>query len=325
MKNKNKIKQILSATALATAVLAGQSHAADVVIGEPNWPSAKATAYVIKEIIEQELGMEVSISPGNNAVIFKAMDRGKGDIDVHPEVWMPNQQNLTDKYTAKGKGTVSLSSSPYDVVQGYCVTRHTIENYGISSIFDLADPENAKLFDTDGDGKGEVWIGGQGWASTPIEQVRARDYGFGEFFELQELDETLALAKLDDAVKKNRPFVSYCYLPHHMFKLYDLEILKEPEHDPAQWTMVQPTDDPDWYNKSSIKVAWANAKVHVAWSNSLDDKSAEISRLLSNIKMDGNTISEWIYALVVDKKDAGAYAKEWVSSNPKIVQAWTGF
>ncbi len=322
MKNKNRFSLFLSAAALSVGALSMPVQASDVVIGEPNWPSAKATAWVVKAIAEQELGIRVDISPGNNAVIFKAMDRGRGDIDVHPEVWMPNQQNLTDQYISKG--TVMMSAKPYDVVQGYCVTRMTAEKYGIRSVYDLADPENARLFDSNGDGKGEMWIGGAGWASTPIEKVRARDYGFGEFFDLQVLDETLALASLDDAVRKDRPFVSYCYKPHHVFKLHELVMLEEPAHDPAKWNMVQPTDDPDWYQKSSISVAWTNATVHLAWSSSLNDKEAEFTRLLSNIQMDSDTISDWIYALVVEKKDAESYARDWVRNNPDKVSRWAG-
>jgi ABC-type proline/glycine betaine transport system substrate-binding protein len=26
------------------------------------------------------------------------MDQGKGDIDVHPDVWLPNQEAFTNKY-----------------------------------------------------------------------------------------------------------------------------------------------------------------------------------------------------------------------------------
>ncbi|WP_271272561.1 ABC transporter substrate-binding protein [Aliamphritea hakodatensis] len=324
MKNNNKLNQVLSAILLASGLsVAGAAQAADVVIGEPNWPSAKVTAYVLKEVIEQELGMEADISPGNNAVIFKAMDSGKGDIDVHPEAWMPNQKSLIDKYT--GKGSVTLSNKPYDVVQGYCVTKETADKHGIKSVFDLADEDNARLFDTDGDGRGEVWIGATGWGSTPVEKIRARDYGFAEFFELQELDETLALSKLDTAVKKQEPFVSYCYAPHHIFKLYDLVMLEEPKYDASKWTMVKPTDDPDWMSKSSVSTAWDNANVHVAWSTSLDDRAPEIARLLQNVKLESADISAWIYAMAVEKKDAGEYARAWVQNNPEKVQKWLGF
>mgnify|MGYP001826587666 CR=1 FL=1 len=33
--------------------------------------------------------------PGNNATFFQAMDQGKGDIGVHPDVWLPNQESFT--------------------------------------------------------------------------------------------------------------------------------------------------------------------------------------------------------------------------------------
>ncbi|MGB1239118.1 MAG: glycine betaine ABC transporter substrate-binding protein [Pseudomonadales bacterium] len=322
MNKKNNLSTLLATTLFTSALTTGSALAADVVIGEPNWPSAKVTAHVLKEVIEQELGLEADVSPGNNAVIFKAMDRGKGDIDVHPEAWMPNQKSLIDKYTAKG--SVTLSGHPYNVVQGYCISRETSEKYGIKSIYDLADPDNAALFDSDGDGRGEVWIGATGWGSTPVEKVRARDYGFAEFFELQELDETLAMSKLDSALKKNQPFVSYCYAPHHIFKLYDLVVLEEPAYDESKWTMVKPTDDPDWMNKSSVGTAWDDAKVHVAWSSALSERSPEIARLLKNVRLESSDISAWIYALAVEKQDATAYAKKWVAQNPTKVQQWLG-
>ncbi|WP_315981999.1 glycine betaine ABC transporter substrate-binding protein [Aliamphritea spongicola] len=119
---------------------------------------------------------------------------------------------------------------------------------------------------------------------------------------MQELDETLALSKLDTAVKKQEPFVSYCYAPHHIFKLYDLVMLEEPEYDASKWTMVKPTDDPDWMSKSSVSTAWDNANVHVAWSTSLDDRAPEIARLLQNVKLESADISAWIYAMAVEKK-----------------------
>ena len=36
----------------------------------------------------------------------------------------------------------------------------------------------AANFDTDGDGMGEIWIGAAGWASTNIEKIRAKSYGY---------------------------------------------------------------------------------------------------------------------------------------------------
>jgi glycine betaine/proline transport system substrate-binding protein len=298
-------------------------NAETINIGVPNWASAKVTAEVLKNIAENDLALQVGLVPSTNPVMFKAMDSGKGDIDVHPEVWMPNQQNLADQYIEKNK-TVAFAGKPYTADQGYCATKNAIEKYGIQSVYDLASPSISKDFDTDGNGKGEIWIGGVGWASTNIEKIRARDYGLSEFWDLLTMDESLFLAKLDKAVKTNKPFVSYCYAPHHKWQLYDLGWVSEPAHDPAKWTMVQPTDDPNWMDNSKIDVAWAPVYLNIAYSSSLNNRAPEFVDLLQNLQLSSDIVSSWTYAISVDGKNAASYASEWIDANRNIVNQWLG-
>jgi len=37
--------------------------------------------------------------------------------------------------------------------------------------------------DSDGNGKGEIWIGAPGWASANVNEVKVRDYGLQPFME----------------------------------------------------------------------------------------------------------------------------------------------
>ena len=46
----------------------------------------------------------------------------------------------------------------------------------ITAIEDLGRPEVVKAMDSDGNGKGEFWIGADGWASANVNQVKLRDY-----------------------------------------------------------------------------------------------------------------------------------------------------
>ena len=237
--------------ALLTAGVSS-SHAADVVIGVPNWPSVAATASILKVVLEDNFGLEVELQNGTNPVIFEAMD--SGSMHVHPEVWLPNQANLHETFV-KTKGTVKKSPNGVPSFQGMCVTRATADRTGITQLADLADPDMAKNFDTNGDGMGEVWIGASGWASTNIEKIRAKSYGYDETMELVEMDETLAMANVDAAVAKDTDHVFFCYTPNHMFALHDLVILDEPKYDAAKWNVIQPTDDPEWLEKSDAPVA----------------------------------------------------------------------
>jgi glycine betaine/proline transport system substrate-binding protein len=103
----------------AAAILAATpAFAADIVIGVPNWPSVAATANILKVAIEDNLGLTVELQNGTNPIVFEAMD--KGSMHAHPEVWMPNQQNLHDTYV-KEKGTVVANPNGVPAFQGMCV------------------------------------------------------------------------------------------------------------------------------------------------------------------------------------------------------------
>ena len=44
--------------------------------------------------------------------------------------------------------------------------------------------------------------------------------------------------------------------------------------------------------------------------------------MLDNVKFTTDLVSGMTYALVVDKKDANEYAKEWTKVNAKLVDSW---
>ena len=312
------VKSTLAATAL-TAMTVAPTFAADVVIGVPNWPSVNATAHVLKVAIEQNLGLEVELQNGSNPIVFEAMD--KGSMDAHPEVWLPNQSNLHKTYV-KDKGTVVQNMNGVEAFQGMCVPQGFADEHGIESIDDLTNPDIAALFDTDGDGKGEIWIGAPGWASTNVEKIRAKSYGYDQTFELEESDETLAYADLDNAIKGNKPWVGFCYTPHYVFVLHELQILSEPEYQEAGWNVIQPTDDPAWLEKSSAGMAWDSAYLHLHYSKALEEKHPEVATMFRNMKLDTDTVSAMTYALVVDKTDPVEYAETWVAENEDQVLGW---
>ncbi|RBW58777.1 glycine betaine ABC transporter substrate-binding protein [Ruegeria sp. A3M17] len=313
------MKKLATLLGGASAVIAGPALAADIVIGVPNWPSVNATAHILKVAIEQNLGLEVELQNGTNPIVFEAMDSGA--MHVHPEVWMPNQQNLHDTYV-KDKGTVTFNANGVEAFQGMCVDKATAEAHGITSIEDLTNPDNAALFDSNGDGQGELWIGAPGWASTNVEKIRAKSYGYDQVFELTEIDETVAYANLDNAIKAGEPWVGFCYTPHYVFALHDMQILEEPAYDAAKWKVLQPTDDPDWLEKSEAGVAWDLAFLHLHFAKSLEEEYPEVATMLSNMKLDTDTVSAMTFALVIEGQEPLAYAEEWVGANEDAVLGW---
>lgn len=314
-----KLTTTAAAIGLACAGATAPAKAQDVVIGVPNWPSVAATANILKVVIEDYMGLSVELQNGTNPIVFEAMD--KGSMHAHPEVWIPNQQNLHDTY-AEERGTVARNPNGVPAFQGMCVPQFVADEHGVTAIEDLTDPEKAALFDSDGDGMGELWVGAPGWASTNVEKIRAKSYGYDQTLELVEFDETLAYANLDAAITAGQPWVGFCYAPHYLFVLHDVHILEEPPYDAAKWNVVQPTDDPAWLEISDAGVAWDTAYLHVYYATELEDSYPEVASLFSNVELTVDHVSEMTYAVVVDKEDDAEFAKRWVAENEDLVISW---
>lgn len=292
---------------------------ADVVIGVPNWPSVTVTAKILQNAIESNLGLEVELQNGTNAIIFEAMDAGS--VQIMPEVWLPNQQNLVDQFVTQ-KGSVTISARSAAAFQGMCVDKATSEKYNITSIDDLTRPDVAALLDRDGNGKGDLWIGVTGWQSTNVEKIRAQSYGYAQTMDLREADDAIAYAEMDAIVKAGEPWAGFCYSPHYAFALQNLVRLDEPAYNEAMWKVAQPDQDPDWLNNSDAAVAWPPLSIHVAYATALKNDFPAMAAMLENVQLTTAQLSEMTFALVVEKRDADEYAREWIAKNDTLVLRW---
>lgn len=315
------MKKLLLSTALI-AGMATASAAEEVKIGAPAWTGAQAIAHLISEIVETRMGGEAELVPGNNASIFQAMGQGRGDIDVHPDVWLPNQQSFTDQYVV-GEGTVVLSENSYEGKQSFCVSRTFSEANNVTSIFDLARPEIASMMDSDGNGLGEIWIGAPGWASANVNEVKVRDYGLMPFMEPIRADQAVMTATVGDSIRKGIGYAFYCYSPHAIWFQHDIVRLSEPAFDPAQYIALQPSDDPDWFENSTVMTEDALKEVQIAYSGTLSERSPAIADLLANIALDGETVSDFAFQ-IEGGADPADVARDWVAANSERVDGWLG-
>ena len=318
------LRAALSAALMAALMLGATAHGAEKVnIGEPSWVGAKSIAHLIKNVVTRRIGGQAELVPGNNAAIFQAMSAGKGDIDVHPDVWLPNQESFTKKYV-DGEGTVELSKNSYIGKQSFCISEEFSKKRDVTSIFDLARPDIAKLMDNDGNGKGEIWVGAPGWASANVNEVKVRDYGLLPFMDAVRAEQSVMQATVGDSIAKGRGYAFYCYSPHAIWFLYDIVRLEEPAHNPAKYVMKQPSDDPDWYENSHVASEDAPKKVQVAYSKSLRARSPIIHEFLQNMALESDDVSYFAYQIAGLNRDADEVTNQWIDENSARVDGWLG-
>jgi len=306
----------LFAAALALWALPMVAEADELKIGLTAWPSAQVTGYIIGQVAAERLGVDPSYVERGSMGLLSGMARG--EIDVYPELWSPN----LDAAVARYADAITVSARTVAAHQGICVTKATAEQTGIAAVSDLAKPAMASQFDSDGDGKGEVWIGDHSWFSTNVERVRARSIGYDKTMTLLEAPEELAMAAVDAAVATDKPLVFYCYSPHHLFRLHEVVLLDEAPYDPSRWHIVAPADDPNWLTLSSAQTGWAASSLSIGYASALEERLPAVASLLGKIQFDPADLAAMSYAVEVERRSPVEAAKDWVAANAGRIAGW---
>ena len=334
MKFLGRLAGLVVALTIASAIPA---YAKDkVVIGEQSWTGAIAIQNIMKAVIEKYLDGEVSFLLVAEEAMYPALHKGDGSIDVVPDLWSQHTTAMLNEYVIPGsKESIRLNKTPYKGSEGIFVPAYVQEKYNIRKLADLAKPEVAKIFDTDGDGKGEYWAGAVGWEATNHSMVRAKSYGFDKHFKASSVEQPVFLAQLAAAYQRKEPIVFYYWAPEWIFASYDLRMLEEPpfdgwssedkKSDPQYkadgcYKFYQPGNNPDWLEKSSITCAQPPTDVYVARSKALDERAPKIGKFLEQITFTPDMVNEWILAIDQEKKDPLEVAKKWIEEHKDIVE-----
>jgi len=334
----NRIRGLALAAALSFSHSGFADAGTKVVLADLTWDEPRVVNAVLKEILTQKYGADVELIAADQTAVFTAMAKGDGSVDVHPAVWSGAQQANIDKFVTEEK-KVRLNEKPYDATDGFYIPTFMAQQYGIKSIDDLKKPEIAKLFDINGDGRGDYWPGAPGWGVTNIYRVKGVSYGLEELYDPVVASDALIKAQIATAFQKKTGILFYYWKPEALHEAYDLTKLEEPpfngyamdskkgeaDYNPdGCYKYVDPKESPDWLSESKITCATPAQPIYIAYSASLEARAPEIAKFLSKVAIEPEEVGAWIYAMSVDKKDPDVVAKEWVEAHPDRVKSWTG-
>ena len=337
MKLLKTLTMLLGTMAVVFGIAISSAKAADkVVIAEPNWTGATAIAHVLKAVMEQYLGVEAEVQSLDTTVALVAMDKGDGSVDVYPDFWSQHRYAEWSKLIAPGsRETIRVNAKPYQGTEGLFIPGYVQDKHGIKKLEDLANPEIAKLFDTDGDGFGEYWPGGPGWNATDHQLVRMKSAGLDKYFKPFIVEQWVMEAKLDGAVKRELPVLFYFYTPEWLHAAYDLRKIEEAPFtgysmDSAKdsplynadgcYHFLQSKEDPQWLEKSSITCQDPDVDVYVAHSKTLAERLPKVAQFLTQVAFTPEVINGWILKLSQEKVPAPDMAKAWIAENKDVVE-----
>jgi len=320
MKTKNRLKRLIGITLLGCAVLCialpnpATAERKNVIIGGLSWSGSVAIEQIMKYVLEEKLNIPTEIITLTPPVLCAGM--GKGSVDIYPDMYMPSHQPEYDKYVVERK-TMKVVKSYDNCIYGIFMSRKIAEKHGIKTIFDLRGKE--KMFDTNGNGIGEMWVGPVVWSAS--EKYSAAIKGYKLDLEPVKVEHWLFLAMLKEAMRKNKPLVFYYWTPEWPFAVYDLVQLEEPAYDPKKYIYVK--GDPE---KTHITCAHPPAYTYIGVSVKLEKRLPRAWKFFMNWYLPIEEVSKFIADLEDipgnPKKPAPEVAKRWVESHPEILKNW---
>ncbi len=284
------------ATAAALCVgMAGSASAANdacktVRFSDVGWTDITATTATTSTVLKA-LGYEPDVKLLSLPVTYASLKNK--DIDVFLGTWMPTMEADIAPY--REEGTVetvrtNLEGAKYTLA----VPKYTFEK-GLKTFQDIAkfaDDLDGKIYGIEPGNDGNRLILGM---------IEGDQFGLSKL-SLVESSEQGMLAQVRRAVRRDKDIVFLGWEPHPMNANFELEYLAGGD---------------DVFGPN-----YGGATVQTNVRAGYMQECPNVGKLLENLEFSLKMENEIMGAILNDGKDAGPAAKEWLTANPGVLDAW---
>lgn len=159
----------------------------------------------------KDLGYEVHLTTVGIAPFLQAAAQGDMDItgDINVPQRVPQYETVKDSVALIGKGTIGNGGG----INGYVVDKATADKLGLKDFGDLKDPEIAKVFDSDGDGKANLNNCDPGWSCGDVVDFQVNAFGLDDTVESIRAKYEPLLAEVFARYGQGQPILYYTWSP----------------------------------------------------------------------------------------------------------------
>lgn len=272
----------------------------------------------------QALGYETE-EPLQLAVPAMFLALADGELDYTAVHWEGNQTELYESSGGEEK-LAKLNTFVDNALQGYQIDKKTADAQSITNLEQLKDPEVAKLFDTDGNGKANLVGCDPGWACEVIIEHHLEAYGLNDTVEQ---DKGQYNALITDAItryEQGEPVLFYTWTP------FWLSALLEPGEDTV-WLGVPFTDLPDSKGEvteeltttDGINLGFAGDRMKIVANQQFATDNPAAKKLFEIVEISVEDVSaqnRLMYDGEDSIEDVDRHVDEWIDENQETFDAW---
>lgn len=203
------ITTLASASPAFSATLPGKGVVVNAV--QSSLPEETFQTELVNRAL-QALGYDVQpIKEVDYNVAYTAI--ASGDATYMAVNWDPLQK---DMYASAGGDNKFYRQGTYisGAAQGYLIDKKTADKYHLHDISQLKDPNIAKLFDADGDGKADLAGCNPGWVCGSVISTQIEAYGLSSTVVQNQGNYSAIIADTLTRFKAGKPVLYYTWTPY---------------------------------------------------------------------------------------------------------------
>src|SRR4029453_8376830 len=225
----------------ASAFGGSRASCGSLTMDENAWAGATANLYVLKYVLEKNLGCKVNIAKlPESTPLFQAMADGK--VDVVPEDWNNILLKVNQKYV-KSRTILNLGSNSVIGHIGWFIPTYLLKQYPqLKTWQGLKGKES--IFKSPESGSQGRFLGGDP-SYTKKEQQMVQELGLDLKF-VSVGAEPAQVARWSQAYKQKKPILFYWYTPQYLNTAYQLSEIKLPPRSKKCVDSYNPKLGNDW-------------------------------------------------------------------------------
>lgn len=318
----------LGAIALITALTGSPLYAADL-------PGKGVTVQPVQSTIAEETFQTLLVSRaleklGYDVQPIREVDYNvaytsiaAGDATFMAVNWVPLH---TDMYNAAGGDAKFYRSGIYidGAAQGYLIDKKTADKYKITNVEQLKDPNIAKLFDTNGDGKADLVGCTPGWGCEAVLNNHIQAYGLSNTVEHNQGNYAAMIADTITRYKEGKPIFYYTWTP------YWVSDVLVPGRD-VVWLQVPFSSQPGKMKGTSTKLpngkdyGFPVSNMRIAANKAWAEKNPAAAKLFAIMKLplaDVNAQNLRMREGESSQKDIERHVDGWIKAHQAQFDGW---
>jgi glycine betaine/proline transport system substrate-binding protein len=320
-----RVRVALSALVIVVAGMFGISASAlaehsakcgSLTLDENAWAGATANVYVLKYVLEKNLGCTVNIAKlPESTPLFQAMADGK--VDAVPEDWNNILLKVNHKFVTS-KTILNLGSNGVIGHIGWFIPTYLMKQHPEFKTWKGLKGKESIFKTVDSQGKG-LFLGGDPTYVQKDQQL-IKELGLNLFF-LSVGSEPAQVARWTQAYKQKKPILFYWYTPQYLNTAYKLSEIKLPARGKNCVDSYGPKLGSDW---SIYKCAYGLTIIDKLMTSKFAKSGSPAVAVIKRWKWSANDQNYVANLIAGQHLDPVKAAEQWAKANPAKVKAWLG-